>query len=66
MRVSGRFRDIEHYQGGLSLSPSGNKIGYFEDGDTIDVLDTRIRAGRSACGRDSGVSAGAATSARCC
>jgi hypothetical protein len=44
--------DIEHYQGGLSLSPSGNKIGYFEDGDTIDVLDTehpgrpvRVRTG---------------------
>lgn len=44
--------DIQNYQGGLSLSPSGNKIGYFEDGDTIDVLDTqhparpvRVRAG---------------------
>lgn len=44
--------DIDNYQGGLSLSPSGSKIGYFEDGDTIDVLDTlhpgrpiRVRAG---------------------
>jgi len=44
--------DIQSYQGGLSLSPSGTKIGYFEDGDTIDVLDTvhpgrpiRVRAG---------------------
>ncbi|MBZ5694885.1 MAG: hypothetical protein LAN36_05950 [Acidobacteriia bacterium] len=43
---------IESYQGGLSLSPSGTKIGYFEDGDTIDVLDlahpgkpVRVRAG---------------------
>jgi hypothetical protein len=44
--------DIDNYEGGLSLSPSGAKIGYFEDGDTIDVLDTqhpgrpiRVRAG---------------------
>ena len=44
--------DIDTYQGGLSLSPSGTKIGYFEDGDTIDVIDTahpgapiRVRAG---------------------
>jgi hypothetical protein len=44
--------DIDNYQGGLSLSPSATKIGYFEDGDTIDVLDTlhpgrpvRVRAG---------------------
>ena len=44
--------DIATYQGGLSLSPSGNKIGYFEDGDNIDVVDThnrndviRVRAG---------------------
>ncbi len=44
--------DIQTYQGGLSLSPSGKKIGYFEDGDNIDVIDTqnrgeqiRVRAG---------------------
>ena len=30
---------LEGFQGALSLSPSGNKIGYFEDGDTIDVID---------------------------
>ena len=43
---------IESYQGSLSLSPSGTRIGYFEDGDTIDVLDlahpgkpVRVRAG---------------------
>ena len=43
---------LEDYQGSLSLSPSGQKIGYFEDGDTIDVLDTsgqskplRVRTG---------------------
>jgi hypothetical protein len=35
--------DIQTYQGGLSLSPSGNKIGYFEDGDNVDVVDTRHR-----------------------
>jgi hypothetical protein len=44
--------DIQTYQGGLSLSASGKKIGYFEDGDNIDVIDThnrndvvRVRAG---------------------
>jgi len=45
--------DIDNYQSSLSLSPSGTKIGYFEDGDTIDVIDllhptdkaVRVRAG---------------------
>jgi len=48
----GPVADIDTYQGGLSLAPSGTKIGYFEDGDTIDVIDTqnpgppiRVRAG---------------------
>jgi hypothetical protein len=43
---------IAAYQGSLALSPSGTKIGYFEDGDTIDVIDiatrtvaARVRAG---------------------
>jgi len=43
---------IESYQGALSLSPSGRKIAFFEDGDYIDVIDTenpsksvRVRAG---------------------
>ncbi|HXX21474.1 MAG TPA: hypothetical protein VEJ46_18905 [Candidatus Acidoferrum sp.] len=43
---------IESYQGSLSLSPSGTKIGYFEDGDYIDVIDianpgrpVRVRTG---------------------
>lgn len=43
---------IENYQGALSLSSSGKKIGFFEDGDTIDVIDIanpskpfRVRAG---------------------
>ena len=53
--------DIDTYQTGLSLSPSGTKIGYFEDGDTIDVIDMqnggrpiRVRAGsgRFAWSRD--------------
>ncbi len=30
---------LENYQTGLSLSPSGTKIGYFEDGDWVDVVD---------------------------
>jgi len=43
---------IESYQGALSLSPSGSKIAFFEDGDYIDVIDTehpskslRVQAG---------------------
>jgi hypothetical protein len=36
--------DIDNYQGGLSLSPSGAKIGYFEDGDTIDAGRCAFRA----------------------
>jgi hypothetical protein len=30
---------LENYKGALSLSPSGTKIGFFEDGDTIEVID---------------------------
>ena len=43
---------ITGYQGELSLSPSGKKIGFFTDGDTIEVVDladpskpVRVRAG---------------------
>ena len=43
---------VKNYQGALSLSPSGDKIGYFEDGDYLDVIDmknqmksARVRAG---------------------
>ncbi len=52
---------VEAYQGALSLSPSGGKIAYFEDGDYIDVIDmtnpsqnVRIRTGygRFEWGRD--------------
>jgi hypothetical protein len=54
--------EIDNYQSSLSLSPSGTKIGYFEDGDTVDVIDllhptdkpVRVRAGfgRFAWSRD--------------
>jgi hypothetical protein len=30
---------LENYQSGLTLSPSGTKVGYFEDGDTLDIVD---------------------------
>ena len=43
---------IENYQGALTLSPSGTKVAFFEDGDYIDVIDidhpsknVRVRAG---------------------
>jgi hypothetical protein len=46
---------LDDYKGALSLSPSGTKIGYFEDGDTIEVIDLanpskRLRA-RAGFGR---------------
>jgi hypothetical protein len=31
---------LDNYAGSLSLSKSGKKIGFFEDGDTIEVIDT--------------------------
>jgi hypothetical protein len=33
------LRRIPDFQGELTLSSSGKKIGYFEDGDTIDAID---------------------------
>jgi hypothetical protein len=30
---------LQNYQSGLSLSPSGTKVGYFEDGDWVDIVD---------------------------
>ena len=43
---------IDAYQGQLSVSPSGKKIGFFADGDAIEVIDlsnpskpTKVRAG---------------------
>jgi hypothetical protein len=48
---------IEAYQGALSLSPSGKKIAFFDDGDTIEVRDLndpskpiRVRAGMGVFG----------------
>ena len=52
---------LDSYRGGLSLSPSGKKIGFFEDGDTIEVIDianpskpmrTRAGFGRFGWSRD--------------
>jgi hypothetical protein len=47
-----QIAQIENYQGALSLSPSGKKIAFFENGDTIEVIDIanpskplRVRAG---------------------
>jgi hypothetical protein len=47
-----QIAQIESYRGALSLSPSGKKIAFFEDGDTIKVIDIanpskplRVRAG---------------------
>ena len=43
---------LEKYASALTVSPSGTKIGFFEDGDTIEVIDianrsrpVRVRAG---------------------
>jgi hypothetical protein len=47
-----KIAQIKDYRGSLSLSPAGKKIGFFEDGDTIEVIDIanpskplRVRAG---------------------
>lgn len=43
---------VKDYQGSLTVSPSGNKVGYFVDGDTVEVIDllrpdqpVRVRVG---------------------
>jgi hypothetical protein len=41
---------VDEYRGALSLSPSGKKIGFFADGDVIEVIDignpsNRLRVG---------------------
>ena len=48
---------VDAYVGGLTLSPSGNKVGYYSDGDTIEVRDlanrskpTDVRAGMGVFG----------------
>lgn len=30
---------LDNYRGQLSVSPSGKKVGFFEDGDTIQIVD---------------------------
>jgi len=46
---------IDNYQGSLSLSPSGKKVAFFEDGDTIVVVDlanpTHLRGVSAGYGR---------------
>ena len=43
---------LDNYRGQLTVSPSGKRVGFFEDGDTIQVVDlanskkpTRVHAG---------------------
>ncbi|HEY6904481.1 MAG TPA: hypothetical protein VI216_09250 [Candidatus Acidoferrales bacterium] len=52
---------VKNYQGSLTVSPSGNKVGYFVDGDTVEVIDVlhpdqplrmRVGYGRFGWGRD--------------
>lgn len=33
------LRQLQNFQGHLTLSPSGEKVAFFEDGDTIRVID---------------------------
>lgn len=44
---------LDKYDSALSISPSGTKVGFFEDGDTIEIIDiarrsqpVRVRAGK--------------------
>jgi len=55
------LRQLQNFQGQLTLSPSGDKVAFFEDGDTIRVIDlanaakdTSVHAGlgRFQFGRD--------------
>jgi dipeptidyl aminopeptidase/acylaminoacyl peptidase len=32
---------VNNYQGSLTVSPSGDKVGFFVDGDSVEVIDTR-------------------------
>ncbi|HXT87495.1 MAG TPA: hypothetical protein VN745_10765 [Verrucomicrobiae bacterium] len=52
---------VKNYQGSLTVSPSGNRVGFFEDGDTVDVIDVahpdqplrmRVGYGRFGWGRE--------------
>jgi hypothetical protein len=35
----GEVARLDNYRGQLSVSPSGKRVGFFEDGDTIQVVD---------------------------
>ncbi len=52
---------VKNYQGSLTVSPSGDRVGFFEDGDTVDVIDLahpdqllrmRVGYGRFGWGRE--------------
>jgi hypothetical protein len=52
---------VKNYQGSLTVSPSGDKVGYFVDGDTVEVIDVlhpdqplqmRVGYGRFGWGRE--------------
>lgn len=52
---------VKNYQGSLTVSPEGDKVGYFEDGDTVDVINVqqpseplqmRVGYGRFGWGRE--------------
>ena len=32
---------VKNYQGSLTVAPSGDKVGFFVDGDSVEVIDTR-------------------------
>jgi dipeptidyl aminopeptidase/acylaminoacyl peptidase len=52
---------VKNYQGSLTVSPSGDSVGFFEDGDTVEVIDVlhpdqplqmRVGYGRFGWGRE--------------
>ena len=52
---------VKNYQGSLTVSPSGSKVGFFVDGDTVEVIDVlhpdqplrmRVGYGRFGWGRE--------------
>ena len=52
---------VKNYQGSLTVSPSGKKVGFFVDGDTVEVIDVqhpdeplrmRVGYGRFGWGRE--------------
>ncbi len=52
---------VKNYQGSLTVSPSGDRVGFFEDGDTVEVINVshpdqplrmRVGYGRFGWGRE--------------